>query len=105
VYDRLDASNHGLRMPPAKPTQPVLSYAIDDVAYASLRADSERANQAKKRCNVCNRRIDGAPAGSGLLLWTRGEELRFDEPPLCASCATAIGVTALAQWAMEDGEG
>lgn len=92
-------------MPPAKPTPPVLSYAIDDVAYASLRGEDERSIQAKKRCSVCSSRIAGAPAGSGLLLWTRGEELRFDEPPLCASCATAIGVTALAQWAMEDGEG
>ena len=35
----------------------------------------------------------------------RGEEVRIEEPPLCAACATAIGVTALAQWSVEEEEG
>ena len=29
-------------------------------------------------------------------MWTRGDETRYEEPPLCASCANAIGLAALA---------
>jgi hypothetical protein len=85
-----------------KPARPVLSYAIDDVAYASLRNQGELGKKTA-RCSVCSRRISGTPSASGLLLWSRGEELRFDEPPLCQHCATAIGVTALARWTMDEG--
>ena len=80
---------------------PVISCAIDDVAYASLRSQHGTVDEPP-RCNACNAPIDGPPGGSGLLLWTRGEEVRFDEPPLCAQCATAIGVTMLTQWELDD---
>ena len=43
--------------------------------------------------------------GRGLLVWSRGEERRYQEPPLCASCAAAIGVTALQRWEIEEEEG
>jgi len=36
-----------------------------------------------------------------LFLWTRGEEVRYEEPPLCEHCAYAIAVGGTAQW---DGE-
>jgi hypothetical protein len=56
-------------------------------------------------CDACGKSIDGEPAGRGLYVWTRGEEIRYEEPPLCASCANAIGLAALAQWELEeDGE-
>ena len=68
------------------------------------------------RCDVCagllTRKIDDdadsdddAGPSSGLLVWSRGEERRYQEPPLCASCATAIGVTALQRWEIEEEEG
>jgi hypothetical protein len=38
-------------------------------------------------------------------MWTRGDEVRFEEPALCGRCATAIGVTALAAWSVEEEEG
>lgn len=41
----------------------------------------------------------------GLLVWSRGEERRYQEPPLCSSCATAIGVSALQRWEIEEEEG
>ena len=44
----------------------------------------------------------GEPGGSGLFMWTRGDEVRFEEPPLCAHCATAVGVTAFSLWAGND---
>lgn len=43
--------------------------------------------------------------GSGLLLWTRGEERRYQEPPLCHACASAIGARALQRWEIEEDEG
>ena len=35
----------------------------------------------------------------------KGEEVRYEEPPLCERCADAVGLAALAQWELEgDGE-
>jgi len=48
---------------------------------------------------------DDTPSGSGLLLFSRDGELRYEEPPLCARCSVAIGVTALVRWAEEEEEG
>lgn len=44
-------------------------------------------------------------SGRGLLVWARGEERRYQEPPLCPSCASAIGVSALRHWEIEEEEG
>jgi len=43
--------------------------------------------------------------GRGLLLWSRGDERRTSEPPLCDTCACAIGVTALHRWESEEDDG
>lgn len=88
-----------------KLTTPVISCAIDNVAYASLRAEREESQAEDLRCNVCDRPIRGRPAGSGLLLWTRGDEVRFDAPPLCADCAANVGIAALMRWELEEGDG
>jgi len=75
--------------------------------HAVLFQDSE-AN----RCDVCANALGEESEGSdehgpssGLLVWSRGEERRYQEPPLCASCAAAIGVTALQRWEIEEEEG
>jgi hypothetical protein len=44
-------------------------------------------------------------AGHGVYMWTRGDEIRLENAPLCASCASAIGMTALARWEIEEEEG
>ena len=54
------------------------------------------------RCDACGEAIDGEPAGVGVYLWTRGDDVRSEDAPLCASCATAIGMTALGAAADED---
>jgi hypothetical protein len=56
-------------------------------------------------CDSCGEPIEGSPAGSGLFLWTRGEEVRYEEPPLCERCAYAIAASGTLQWASEDEEG
>ena len=47
-------------------------------------------------CDACGRTQSGPPAGSGLLVWTRGDERRYEEPPLCEDCATRVTVAAWA---------
>ena len=77
---------------------PIHSYAIDNEALASLR--STRRDDAM--CEVCGESLQGMPASSGLLMWAREDELRFEEPALCASCAVAIGVTAMRRFADDE---
>jgi hypothetical protein len=65
-------------------------YTDDGLARGGL---SDRASGAKGEallCDSCGSRIEGEPAGSGLYLWTRGDEVRFEEPPLCEACVSTI---------------
>ena len=55
-------------------------------------------------CDSCGKSFEGEPAGAGLFLWTRGEEIRYEEPPLCEECAAEITVGALVKWEAEDEE-
>lgn len=55
-------------------------------------------------CDLCGKQIEGTPAGSGLLLWHRGDEMRVDEPPLCEKCASRITINAVVKWALEGEE-
>lgn len=76
------------------------------VGHDVLFADTE-AN----RCDVCAEAVDKDVEegfdvnGRGLLVWSRGDERRYQEPPLCAACAAAIGVSALQRWEIEEEEG
>ncbi len=64
------------------------------------------------RCDACGGALPpeddddgfGIP-GTGIYVWTRGTEARFEKVPLCVSCASAIGVTALARSEIEEEEG
>ena len=81
--------------------------------HAILFEERKPEGKPEERCDVCGEIVpvdardeDGfAVVGRGLYVWTRGDEVRYEEPPLCASCGTAIGVMALAQWDMEEEEG
>ncbi len=55
-------------------------------------------------CDACDEPIVGEPGGHGLYVWTRGDTVRYEEPPLCQSCAPTIGICALAGWDREDEE-
>lgn len=55
-------------------------------------------------CDACGEPVAG-DAGSGLLIFARGDEAKYEEPPLCSHCSVAIGVTALVRWAEEEEEG
>jgi hypothetical protein len=55
-------------------------------------------------CEACGEPVS-ADASSGLLVFARGDETKYEEPPLCSRCSVAIGVTALVRWAEEEEEG
>jgi hypothetical protein len=80
--------------------------SIDAIADAALQGwRSEQRLSTELHCDACNERIEGEPAGHGLYMWTRGGEVRFEEPALCGRCAPTIGVTALAAWSVEEEAG
>jgi hypothetical protein len=56
-------------------------------------------------CDHCGRSFEGTPEGSGLFIWTRGDEVRYEEPPLCEACAKKISIGALLSWEFEEEEG
>jgi hypothetical protein len=55
-------------------------------------------------CDLCGESFEGAPAGAGLLLWTRGEEVRAEEPPLCESCGAQLLLGAMLRFADDEEE-
>ena len=55
-------------------------------------------------CDRCGEKFDGEPAGSGLFIWSRGGELRYEEPPLCERCASKVTLGALLRWEDEGEE-
>jgi len=100
---------------PASPGEyrPVFTCAIDDVAYAALRScqgGAREDQQPRQQCELCEAPLQHQPGDEpqgvkGLLMWSRGDDdVRFEEPVLCTSCATAIGVSALARWQLEEEE-
>jgi hypothetical protein len=80
------------------PEGPILSCAIDDIALAALR-DRERE---EVRCSLCEDVIDGSPPSTGLMMWTRGDDIHYDEPPLCSGCAASISVHAWTRWQLPE---
>ena len=71
----------------------------------SYSADAEQASLPTFECDACGKKVEGEPAGRGLYVWARGDESRYEEPPLCARCANALGLAALAQWELEEDDG
>jgi hypothetical protein len=82
-------------------------------AFAAASHDVLFAELARDACDVCGEAVSEdedadeghAIAGHGLYVWTRGDETRREEPPLCPSCAAALGLTALARWEIDEEEG
>ncbi len=61
-------------------------------------------HRPKQVCDVCGAEIGGEPAGRGLLIWSRGEERRVEEPALCKACAHAITAAGGMWWLDGDEE-
>jgi len=82
----------------------MVAFVADEIAMAAMAARAA-ASPPDACCDACGARIEGEPGGRGLLYWSRGDELRFDEPPLCDSCAVAVTASANRAWDVEDEEG
>lgn len=55
-------------------------------------------------CDVCGETFEGQPGGRGLLVWTRSDEVRYEEPPICERCSEKLAMGALWFWAREEDE-
>ena len=73
---------------------------VDGGPTTRLNGDDTEPESVK--CDACGESIEGSPAGTGLFLWTRGDEVRYEEPPLCERCACAIAVGGMLAWESEE---
>ncbi len=62
--------------------------------------------QSERLCDMCGSVVDedDDDASSALYVWTRGDEVRYEEPPLCAKCGPALGLAQVRRWEIEDDE-
>jgi len=67
---------------------------------------------AEARCDACGGELPSdadaelpLATGHAVYMFTRGSESRMEHAPLCSACASAIGMTALARWEIEEEEG
>jgi hypothetical protein len=74
--------------------------------------DALFVSHAETRCDACGAELrsdaEADPplaTGRGVYIFTRGSESRVEHAPLCTACASAIGMTALARWEIEEEEG
>jgi len=73
---------------------PIRSFAIDDIAMMSLREGTMlSAEEQVRHCDVCNEPADD-DATSGLFMWVRDEEYRFEEPAICSRCSAQVSAQA-----------
>jgi hypothetical protein len=77
-----------------------LAHNLDDATSPAVATP----RHAGFECDACGKWIDGEPSGAGLFVWTRGDEVRYEEPPLCEDCASEIAVGALVKWDSEEEE-
>lgn len=56
----------------------------------------------ERRCDICEQVVVGDDGGSGLYVWTRGGEIRFEEPPLCPRCGPRVALAAMRRWEEEE---
>jgi len=62
----------------------------------------EAAEERRFVCDLCGETFSGQPEGSGLFMWTRGSEIRLEEPPLCRGCASRLVLGAFHEY-QDDG--
>lgn len=79
----------------AAPQAPVIPRGLEDCPTS---ADEPRTWD----CDACGKTFEGVPGGAGLFVWTRGSEVRYEEPPLCDDCANEIAIGALMKWDVEE---
>lgn len=91
---------------------PAGSAPADSSALRVVSHESLFVAKRETRCDACGAVLadlesedEYGVAGRGAYLWARGDQVTLEDAPLCASCASAIGMTALARWEIEEEEG
>ena len=86
-------------------TEQLISALPNEAAANTPAAEAQVAPTVE--CDICSEPIDPADdfAGKGTFLSVRGDEVRYEDVPLCATCATAIGMNALLRAEIEEDEG
>ncbi len=85
---------------PASPTDDARNRkpsSVRDVRFATASHLDLFAEASERRCDVCGDALDPAESeehGTGVYIWARGDEVRRDEAPLCASCSSGIIASA-----------
>jgi hypothetical protein len=86
--------------------------AADEAPVSTASHEALFESAEALQCDACGAPLSEASdddgygiAGSGTYMWTRGDLVRFEKAPLCSSCASAIGMTALSRWEIEEEEG
>jgi hypothetical protein len=87
-----------MRLPPVVSND----HALPDKALPSR--PSELRDVHGFECDVCGKHFAGEPASSGLFMWSRGDEVRYEEPPLCEECASKVTLGALLTFELEGEE-
>lgn len=77
----------------------------DDLGVDAVSRAIELREASELRCHACDAPIEGEPESRGLLVFPRGDDIEYEEPPLCERCSHAIGVTALFRFFIEEDEG
>lgn len=67
-------------------------------------SSQEATDPAGYVCDLCGKSCHGLPGGSGLFMWTRGSEVRVEEPPLCKACAAKLTLRAYAIFEDDGGD-
>lgn len=65
------------------------------------RSEVTSAALSDETCDACGEVLTEPAAGRGLLLFPKGDRMTVEEPPLCESCARAIGLSALMRFGLE----
>ncbi len=77
--------------------KPQSSDVLRNVAAVTRHA----ATESSYTCDSCGGAFAGRPASAGLYVWTRGDEVRYEEPPLCEACGPKLALGALLSWAAD----
>ena len=82
---------------------PIPEHACSSNLASDLAWEKDHASPEPRRfvCDHCGNSFEGDPGGAGMLVWTRGDEVRREEPPLCEDCASSITIGALLKWNAE----
>lgn len=83
---------------------PLVFHDHSELEARDARGGSDGPALRGYECDGCGERFEGEPAGSGLFVWSRGGEVRYEEPPLCESCASKVTLGALMRWEDEEDE-